>query len=176
MTGIFSFSIEAVCSSRIRLPSCKLNYLPSNVLGHITSYLDPDCVVNSLIPACPGLVFKLCNGVQWKQVTSPKLLLYVRSVALAAVTTVTTLAVPCVPSEQTSRCKWQRLLKSDNLKRLHVGNECYLAKEKVLHIFTNFIVLVFSQFASVSIKPQRHKVYRCGRKRILWFRICLASV
>jgi hypothetical protein len=44
---------------------------------------------------------------------------------------VSTLAVPCVPAQPTTRTKWQRLLASDKLKSLHVGNLCYVANEKV---------------------------------------------
>jgi hypothetical protein len=73
----------------------------------------------------------LRNQVAWNQLTSPNLLLHVRSVALASVSTVTTLAVPSLPSEPTARGKWLRLLASDKLKRLHIGNPCHVANEKV---------------------------------------------
>jgi hypothetical protein len=44
---------------------------------------------------------------------------------------VSTLAVPCVPNQPTTRKKWQRLLASDKLTSLHVGNLCFVANEKV---------------------------------------------
>jgi hypothetical protein len=109
-----------------------LEFLPGHVIAQIASYLDPDCVVHALIPACPGLAAKLRNQVPWTRLTPSGRLVYVMSVALASVGSVSTMAVPCVPTRSTVRGKWQRLLASDKLKRLRIGNFCYLANAKVL--------------------------------------------
>jgi hypothetical protein len=157
-TGIFSFSIEPVSSSNARLPSCKLlNFLPDMVVGKIASYLEPDCVLHDLIPACPGLAAKLCNQVAWDELKTFDPLVYVRSVALASVRTVSSMAVPCVPAQPAARGKWQRLLASDKMKRLRIGNPCYVVREKVRDQQWDGDQLLSFLFENLSARcPQRH--------------------
>jgi hypothetical protein len=108
-----------------------LSQLPPAILRRIASYVGVKDVVERLLPACPHLFTKLCNGVACANFELTPTVESLRALPLVAVDTLSSLAVYARPRGNHFVDQYRKLLNAPKLKSLFVRDLRFLSGETV---------------------------------------------